>query len=231
MSFPIGRVPNAPSKSVELLVFDLDGTLVDSQRDITTAINLTFNFFGVAHVSTELVGKHIGTGVQPLIISALKEAGVFAIDEVLEKFAQCYLEHLTHETAYYAGLEDVLSNYRDVPKAILTNKSNRFVEPLSRKLELNRYFSRVYGRESFATCKPDAGPLRSIAELFNVPIDSVVMIGDTATDIQAGKAAGTLTCAVTYGYGNANDLRSLAPNDIVAHPIELIGLFCGPSRE
>jgi phosphoglycolate phosphatase len=216
-------------KKISLLVFDLDGTLVDSKNDITNAVNWTLAAYGLPTLAPTLVSEFVGTGVRPLLERELVKGGVSQISEAMEKFNGYYLAHLADETRLFVGMEEVLVHYHSVPKVILTNKSNRFVPSLLSRLQIEQYFTASYGRESFATHKPDPGPLLQIALQHQASLQEMVMIGDTDVDIRAGRAAGCLTCAVSFGFGSQSSLMQSQPHYMVAHPQELIGLFRGES--
>lgn len=209
----------------ELLVFDLDGTLVDSKKDIANAVNHAFSRFDIAPLSEEIIEKYVGTGVQPLIEKTLKHHDLDTFNEAFEEFRKHYFDHVCDYTQLYPNIIEALEHYGALQKVILTNKSNPFIEPLVRKLEIERYFVKFYGRNSFPTQKPDPGPLLGISREFNVAPERMLMIGDTEADILAGKGAKTQTCAVFYGYGNRHSLLSLAPDFTASHPTDLIGLF------
>lgn len=210
---------------VKLVVFDLDGTLIDSKKDIAHAVNLTMKHYGVAPIPDEIIQKYVGTGVAPLIELQLRYSGVADLSDAPAVFAACYLEHLTDDTKLYSGINRVLDSYRSVPRLILTNKSNQFLKPLMQKLDIGYYFVAAYGRESFPTRKPDPGPLLEISKKHKVSLDSMIIIGDSEVDIQSGKNAGTQTCAVTYGYGDLETLKNLSPDYLISKPEDMLLVF------
>lgn len=214
-----------PIHEIKLLVFDLDGTLIDSNKDITLAVNLTLARFGISPLQDSLVEKYVGTGVRDLIKLTLHDAGVTNIEDSFEIFNHFYLKHIADSTHLFPGMLDVLDYYTSTEKVILTNKMNLFVGPLISALNIKKYFSATYARDSFPTCKPDPGPLIEISKIHKIPLKNIVMIGDTDVDIIAGQKAGTLTCAVTYGFGELNSLVRLKPSAIVNYPKELITCF------
>jgi phosphoglycolate phosphatase len=209
----------------DLLVFDLDGTLIDSKEDIIQAVNWTLAQQGVPILARDLIASHVGTGVRPLMEEALTSGGVTPTQKALEQFNAYYRDHLTVKTRLYGGIEEVLEHYRKVKKVVLTNKSNQFALPILRELKIDGLFVGTYGRESFVTCKPDPGPLLNICREFNVALERTVMIGDTTVDMRAGSSAGTKTCAVLYGFGGSESLLAEKPTFIASKPIDLIGLF------
>lgn len=213
---------NHPNHTIELIVFDLDGTLVDSKKDIAIAVNLTLSQFGFPQLTEEEIGKHVGTGVWPLIAKTMKDLDSVEVNKAFSAFTQNYLEHLVDNTLLYKGMLEVLTHYESVKKVILTNKLNIFVEPLLRALDLKHYFVGTYGRDSFPTYKPDPLPLLEISKIHQVPLNKILMIGDTEADILAGQRAGTQTCAALYGFGDKNSVLNLKPSFYIDKPSDLI---------
>lgn len=213
------------SKKIEMLVFDLDGTLIDSKHDIANAVNWTLKKYGAEAFPESYIETFVRTSVRPLIEEALSKIGNLSIDQAFADFKQYYFDHLCDHTVLFPGILDVLEYYAAKPKVILTNKSNMFLPKTMKELGLGSHFKQFFGKDSFPTQKPDAGPLRAISEQFNVDLEKIVMIGDTDVDIMAGKNAKTRTCAVMYGYGDKEVLRNLGPDYSVQKPLDLIGLF------
>jgi phosphoglycolate phosphatase len=207
------------------MVFDLDGTLVDSKDDIARAVNYALVKHALAPLDDELIGKFVGTGVRPLIEQTLARNGIARWGPVIEDFNDFYQQRLAEQTRLYPGILDALRYYEAVPKVVLTNKLIRFAEPLLEKLGVRGLFAACYGRESFPTHKPDPGPLTAISAIFRQAPADIVMIGDTTVDIEAGSRAGALTCAALYGYGNAEDMLAMRPNFRASHAIDLLDLF------
>jgi len=205
---------------LKLLVFDFDGTIINSKSDITTAVNLTLGDFGLPPMNSCEIQDHIGTGVRPLIESKLKAVGISDIPKVMAAFDRHYLDHLVDETRLYPGVDAALWG-TDFVKVVLTNKMNKFLTPLLKALKIADAFGGAYGRESFSTCKPDPGPLFEIARIHGVLPAQILMIGDTDVDMLAGQRAGTKTCAVTYGFGHSLSLLKCNPSIVVNSPSEL----------
>lgn len=212
-------------KNTSLLVFDLDGTLIDSEMDIAQAVNWAMVKHGLEPLPFELIKKYVGRGVQPLFKNTFEALGLSSADEAIEDFKKFYSENLVVHTTLFPGTLDVLEAYRDWEKIILTNKTVDFVEPILNDLKIQKYFKKFYGRNSFSTQKPDPGPLLEIAKEFQIPSNKIIMIGDTEADILAGNRAKTKTCAVFFGYGERQVLLDLKPTFTVESPLELVGLF------
>lgn len=204
-----------------LLVFDLDGTLIDSKNDIANAVNTTLENYGLRSLPVLEIIKFVGTGITPLIKKEIVDRELASLENAMNQFNKNYQNVVAVETRLFSGVLEVLEHFRATPKIVLTNKSNLFVNTILTKLDIIDFFVRSYGRESFSTQKPHPGPLLEISKLHSTPLPSILMIGDTETDILAGKNAGTLTCAVTYGYGPQDYQKTLSPNFIAKTPSDI----------
>jgi phosphoglycolate phosphatase len=192
-----------------LVIFDLDGTLVDSLSDIAEALNLTLADLSLPQVDEATVRGWIGEGVRSLVASALQSAQAsVALDEVMPGFMRHYGECLLHHPRLYPGVAPALEELhaRGVTLAICTNKPSRFVAPLLAHLGIADYFAAVLGGDSLPERKPAAGPLLHLCAQFGHAPDAVLMVGDSAVDAAAANAAGVPLALVRYGY-----LRGLDP--------------------
>lgn len=206
----------------DLVIFDLDGTLVDSLEDISDALSLTLERFDLPPVSIETLRRHIGTGVKPLLRSLFQDVRKERVVQALETFDEIYASCSTVKTRPYPGIEGVLDDLGDATKVVLTNKSSKFVDSILDGLNLSSHFVAAFGREAFSEHKPSRVPIDAILARFGASPDRCVIVGDTPVDILAGKAAGIATCGVLYGYGIAEDLERAAPDAVVSRPADLL---------
>lgn len=206
----------------DLVIFDLDGTLVDSLEDIGDALAMTLERFGLPPVAPEVLRRHIGTGVKPLLNARFEAAGDERIVQALAAFDEIYATCSTAKTRPYPGVCEVLDKLGDATKVILTNKGSQFLDAILADLGLTGHFAAVFGREAFAEAKPSRLPVDAILARFGGSRDRCIIIGDTTVDVLAGKSAGVATCGVLYGYGTPEDLRSAAPDILVSRPIDLL---------
>lgn len=214
----------------DLIIFDLDGTLIDSQADVGNALNRLLADFKIAPVDQALIRKHVGYGVRPLIEKVLSENQIGNLEAAFNKFGEYYLENCIKETTLFAEVAGVLMQLSQYKKVILTNKSNRFVGKILSGVGIENLFISHYGRESFAKQKPDPMPIISILQEHGIAEDKALIVGDTETDIIAGESAKIKTCLVTYGYGNPAILRTLKPTFTISNFSELLPLL-GVSME
>jgi len=185
-----------------LLVFDLDGTLIDSKEDLSAAVNVAIGSFGIPPLPHETIYGFIGDGATTLVRRSLPADRVDLLPDALDRFLKYYDRHLLDTTRAYPGVAEALragaGKYR---MAVLTNKPLAMSEKILSALSLSRHFFAIRGSDSYPTKKPDPlGLLRLIEEAGATPRETV-MVGDARNDVLAGRAAGTLTCGVTYGLG------------------------------
>lgn len=210
-----------------MLVFDLDGTLVDSKRDLALSVNAMRKEMGLAPLALELVSSYVGHGVTLLVRRSL---GSQATDENVEKglafFLDYYRQHMLDNTTPYPGVSEALEKLKGRKMAVLTNKPVNFSREMISRLGFAPYFSYVYGGNSFPQKKPDPAGLHKLMEDLQVSARETVMVGDSDTDILTGKNAGVLTCGVTYGFG-AQTLENVSPDLIIDDMRELPPLLNG----
>lgn len=209
----------------DFLIFDLDGTVIDSQEDVAHALNRLLGDFQIAPLSREVVRTHVGYGVKPLLETALAEKGIQDIDSAFSSFTNYYLENCVRETKLFDHVAQTLVQLSGFKKVVLTNKSNRFIEKILTGLGISQHFVGSYGRESFAKMKPDPLPILSILEIHGAKKERTLMIGDTETDVLAGQSAGVATCLVNYGYGRPDALKRLSPTFTIGSFRDLVPLL------
>lgn len=191
-------------KPVRLLVFDLDGTLVDSKVDLANSVNYALGAFGFPSLPNETVYSYVGNGASMLIQRSLGPEGRTILRRVLETFLAHYREHLLDTTVPYPGVPESLSGHGGAfEMAVLTNKPMDMTRAILDGLSLSRYFIDVRGGDSFGSKKPDPEGLLRIMGNRRASPGETLMVGDSVNDILVGQGAGVATCGVTYGLGAA----------------------------
>ena len=190
--------------AARLLVFDLDGTLVDSKEDLANAVNVALESFDLPPLPHPMIYSYVGDGATVLIRRALPPEKVDQLPEVLDRFLAYYRRHLLDTTRAYPGVAGALRKWAGIYRmAVLTNKGMAMTQEILSGLSLDGYFFEVRGGDSFDTKKPDPEGLLHILREAGVEAREAIMIGDSRNDVLAGWAAGTVTCGVTYGLGTS----------------------------
>lgn len=213
-------------KPVDLVMFDLDGTLADTGHDLADAVNFTRAHFDLTPLAEQLVYGHVGRGVEYLLRHALPEADRDHFGEVMAVFLNHYEKHLLDRTVLFPGVHEILVYFRSKRRVVVSNKIERLTIAVVRGLGVEGEFDAILGGDSAAEKKPHPALLISVLQRFEIPAANALMIGDGDTDIEAGKRAGVITCGVTYGLGNKDDLMAAEPDFLVDHPCQLADYFC-----
>ena len=199
-------------RSISAVLFDLDGTLVDSRADLVSAVNHALELAGRPGQTEAQITPHIGNGMVRLV------SGVFGAvpEEVLAAgvaaFAAYYDEHCLDSTRLYDDVKDGLEALAPRAKlAVVTNKPAAFTERILRGLGIRNHISSVVGGDSLPERKPHPAPLLKALNDLNASPLHALMVGDGMQDLLAGGAAGVRTCLARYGYGTSNDAAALSP--------------------
>ena len=190
--------------SVRALIFDLDGTLIDSKMDLIHAVNAMLVEMGRERLSAEVISGYIGHGAPVLVARAL---GAAVPEEkcahALQFFLKYYEEHKLDNTCAYPGVDETLAGLsrRQLPMAVLTNKPVRISVRILEALGLAKYFRSIYGGNSFETKKPDPLGANTILQEMGVAARETAIVGDSEVDVQTARNAGTAAIAVNFGFG------------------------------
>ena len=188
---------------MKLLIFDLDGTLIDSKLDLAYAVNAARAHMRLGDLPHPLVFSYVGDGAPTLIRRSLgSEASEAQVQEALEFFLAYYREHMLDHTTLYPGVADTLDVLLQSGKrmAVLTNKPVRISKAIITGLGLEQHFFQVYGGNSFEQKKPHPIGIETLLSEAGTVAGNAMMIGDSAVDIQTARNAGIKACGVTYGF-------------------------------
>lgn len=212
-------------KPVDLMIFDLDGTLVTSGSDIAASVNHTLKTMGLPEIEERAVLEFIGDGVRKLIERSLGPDRQERFEEALMLFSRYYEEHMLDSTVLYPGVPEVLRHFREKKKIILTNKRHRFAAGLCDALQLTPHFDDLIGADSTPYIKPDVRLAELILKRFQARPGRTVIIGDGTSDVLTAKNAGLLSCALLNGLTGRQALLGLRPDDCCERISETIGLY------
>jgi phosphoglycolate phosphatase len=210
---------------VDLLIFDLDGTLCDTKDDIATSVNLTLRELNLPEKSFEEIYTYVGSGVRKLLQQAVGSKTDEGLQEVLKVFRGHYMRHLLDSTQPYSGIPEVLDHFGSKKKAVVTNKPQDYTDPILQGLQLTSHFELVVGSNNGLPLKPSPDMILLVLSKLGVARERCVMIGDGIQDIAAARASGIKVCAVGYGLGDPQSLKAAVPDFFCREPKELQWLF------
>jgi phosphoglycolate phosphatase len=208
--------------SVKLMLFDLDGTLIDTLGDLTASINQMLNNLGRPPLSRETVGQIIGNGIPVTVHCCLTvthpdrqppDEKIHA--EAIELTHRYYADRMLDTTQLYEGVTETLEYFKDKRKAVVTSKEARFTHFLLDHFGIAHHFDAIVGGDTVPARKPDPAPVLEAIKMLGGAAQEAMMIGDSETDVEAGRNAGTRTCAVAYGYRTREQLRATSPDVII----------------
>ncbi|WP_081754165.1 phosphoglycolate phosphatase [Catenovulum agarivorans] len=207
-------------QNISTLLFDLDGTLVDSAPDLAAAVNQTLTQLNLNTYSEQQIRTWVGNGAKVLIERAL--SGSQQIDpnldtalanDALTLFLNNYQENVCVHSKLYQGVAPTLAKLKDTgyTLAIVTNKPEKFIQPILEKLQIAEFFAASLGGDSLPEKKPSPQPLLHICQQLNAKVENTIMIGDSHNDILAAKAANMQSIGLTYGYNYGEDINKHKP--------------------
>jgi phosphoglycolate phosphatase len=217
---------------IKLVIFDLDGTLIDSRLDLVHSVNAALRHIGRPELPEDVIASYVGDGAPTLIQRAL---GGQVVDEALarkglEFFLTYYRAHKLDHTTIYPGVTAALASIRNAgngsPRklAVLTNKPVNPSRAIVEGLGLGTYFTQVYGGNSFSTKKPEPEGVQQLLEENHAKPNETAMIGDSHVDVRTARNAGLHVIGVTYGFA-AHTFESDPPDVLVDSPEELASVF------
>jgi phosphoglycolate phosphatase len=218
---------SARFSEVRALIFDLDGTLIDSKLDLALAVNAALLEMGRAELPHETIFSYVGQGAPNLIARALGEgANEEECLRGLEFFIKYYSVHKLDNTSVYPGVRETLDTLKGMPMAILTNKPVGASRGIVEGLGLTGHFQFIYGGNSFERKKPDPMGVETIMREFGAAPAQVMFVGDSKIDVLTARNAGTWVCGVTYGFGS-HLLAEYPPDLLVDNLTELLPHLSG----
>lgn len=210
---------------VNIIIFDFDGVIIDSGQDIASAMQHVLKQFKQPMLTGEKIISHVGHGVEYLIRNCFSGCDDDTIEQVIPIYRKHYLENAVVETRLYEHVKETLEyieSSKNKKIALVTNKPEDLALKILEVLGVKQYFDMVVGPESVKKMKPDPEGILQVLEHFKLPAQHAIMVGDSYVDVEAGKNAGTLTCGVTYGLGNREELIKSSPDILISDLAELL---------
>jgi len=211
---------------LNVLIFDLDGVIINSGADIANAVNHTRRLFDRPLLSNDEIISYVGYGAEALIRCSFKECSEDLIQKALPLYLQYYLDNAMIETSLYPNvketLEDLKERREDIKIALVTNKPEVITEKILAGLGVRQYFDLIVGPESVKKMKPDPEGIIKVLNTLGRSSKQAVMIGDSHIDIEAGRCAGTKTCGAAYGLGDKEELIKSNPDFVINNINEVI---------
>lgn len=218
-------MPDPRFSTVRALIFDLDGTLIDSQLDLIHSVNATLRELGRPERPNDVISGFIGDGAPTLMARALGSGAAKEETDLALKFFLAYYEtHKMDNTRLYPGVAAALRELAGFPMAVLTNKPERISVRILDDLGLTKYFRAIYGGNSFETKKPHPLGAQTILREFAADPGHTLLVGDSEVDVQTARNSGMLSATVNYGFGSHD--RGTHPSDIYLDDLsELVSLL------
>lgn len=199
-------------RKISLIVYDFDGTLVDTLFDIADSVNLTLDDLNLPRLPRETIRKYVGKGVERLMSQTLEGSSFTDIPKAVALFKKHYSENLVHHTDFYPHGREIIEHFKNKKQAICSNKPEDFVRRILESLNGLNCFDAIIGGDSVKSKKPDPEGLNSILEQLNVSAEDAVLIGDSPVDVETGKRAGVTTCVVSFGLGFPDEIAAANPD-------------------
>jgi phosphoglycolate phosphatase len=227
MSTQMQTKPTDAFRNVAGAIFDLDGTLADTLEDIAAGVNHALAAEGLPLVSPGQVRGWVGEGYRVLMERAAPSAGGARLDRLIQTGTSYYTEHALDRTHLYTGMFDVLKTLeaKGLRIAVLSNKPEPITIDIVRRLCLGVEFDAIVGYRDEAGKKPNPALALEIAARMSLPVDRIVLIGDSATDIATGRNAGMRVISVTWGFRSREQLEPAQPDALVDQPGKILSLL------
>ena len=200
---------------IRLVLYDLDGTLVDTKKDLTQAANHMLSEAGLPPRSADEIGRYVGRGLRHLVQGCFRTEDPVRVEKGVAVFLEYYAHHLMDHSTLYPGAAEILDYFSRRTQAVLTNKPDPHAKNLLDGLEVGNYFAEIVAGNSGYPKKPDPASLQALMAKYGVPASETLLIGDSAVDIETGRRAGVLTAVVAHGFSSEADLIAAQPDLLV----------------
>ena len=214
-------------KEVDLILFDLDGTLADTHIDIANSVNFMLQKSGFKTKSIKEIMYCVGWGMEPLLKGVLGEENTEIFAQAQFIYEKHYGEHLFDNVKLYPYVKEILAYFANKKKIVISNKPDGFCLKLLKKLSIFSYFEEIIGGDNAKYRKPSPWTINNVLKRLGICKNKAIMVGDMPIDIEAGKRAGILTCGVTYGFVEKEKMTRTHPDFLINKLIELKNILNG----
>lgn len=211
---------------IKLIIFDFDGTLFDTKEDIARSVNIYLKELGFKELEKEKIYKFIGNGSDYLLKKSLEEIGEKNFSNYnIERFLEIYRKESTKKVKPFDGIIDILENLKEKTLYIITNKDEESARIILRKFDMEKYFKKVIGRDTYSLKKPDPSLMEIVLKEENVKRDEVLMVGDSEIDFRFAKESQVKIAIVLWGgIGEVEELKKLKADFILNEPKEILNI-------
>ncbi|MBI5078475.1 HAD-IA family hydrolase [Candidatus Saganbacteria bacterium] len=210
---------------IDLLIFDLDGTLTDSIPPAVEAIQTMIAELGLPYKTKEQISRHVGYGEAPLVSGAIDSKDPALLKKAMSVYFSHYAQDKIHTVQLYPHVREALEFFKNKTRIIVSNKKYEFIRIILDHHHLTGYFAEILGGDTSSCAKPDPCEIKKLLKKYHTPPRRALLIGDMTVDVETGKNAGIMTCAVTYGFDDRSKLQKAAPDFMIADLLELKDLI------
>lgn len=207
---------------IKLIFYDLDGTLVDTRKDIALSANAMREQMGLPLLDHAEITSYVGRGVHHLISGCLKTDDIKTIEKGIKLYRGHYSKHMMDHSRLYDGAQAMLEFYKDRRQVVLTNKPNPFSRDMLTQLGVAGYFEEILAGDSEYAKKPDPAAVFAMMTRFSVSAQETLFVGDSLVDIETARNAGVRIAVLTHGFSTKSELQSASPDTIKDHFSELL---------
>ncbi len=213
--------------NVNACIFDLDGTLIDSAKDIASSVNYLRGELGMSFLPLETIENYVGDGLANLLMRSLETQDVEVLERATALYRPYYETHCLDQTKVYPGILDMLKQLvvKKLPMAIVSNKPEKYCRKIIDGLSLGSFFNVIVGSDTTSRCKPDPLPFKHACRVLQCEPAHTLVIGDGINDVLGARNIGAFSCGVLWGIGDRNVLRNAKPDYLIQKPDELIRLI------
>ncbi len=213
---------SAMAKMIDLIMFDFDGTIADSLPAAISSIRQMLEELAYPPKTDEEIGRHIGFGERALVAGAIGSENEKLIAQAQTVYYKHNLENIK-TVKLYPHVREFLELFKNKLKVVISNKRDEFIELILARHRIDNYFAEIIGGDSAGCLKPDPCAINEVLKKYRVPADRALYIGDMTVDVETGRNAGALTCAVTYGFHGSERLKQARPDFLADDLMELRG--------